>query len=260
MYEINIEMVTPWLIAAAMLLLGWIVIKILNKTVLKALKKSVLDPVLYKFICNGIIVICWIILTGTILSYVGIPLTTFITVLGVAGAAIALSLKDSLGNIAGGLIIIVSKPFKKGDFIEVGAAIGKVDQIDLLFTRLLTLDNKSVYIPNGNLSTSVIVNYSSEEMRRVDCKFGIDNTGSIPLAKDILSVIAEQSDMILSDPAPIIGVLEQSNGIVYIDMKVWCTTNNYLAVKYFLEENVKIAFDEAGIGTPIPHLNVHTKK
>jgi len=260
MSEVNIEIIMPWLIAAGMILAGWIVIKILSKIVIKALKKSSLDPVLHKFIGHGLIAICWIVLVGTALSYAGVPLSTFITVLGVAGAAIALSLKDSLSNIAGGIIIIVSKPFTKGDFIEAGPAMGTVDQIDLLFTRLLTTDNKVVHIPNGNLSTSVIVNYSSEDKRRVDCRFGISGTSSISKAKEILSVIAEQSDMIFSAPEPVIGIAEQSNGIVFIDMRVWCATGDFGAVKYFLEENVKIAFDEAGIEMPVPHINIHTKK
>jgi small conductance mechanosensitive channel len=260
MREISVEMMMPWFVAAAMLLLGWVVIKVLNKIVKKALKKSSLDPVLYKFISSALMAVCWIVLIGTVLSYVGVPLSTFITVLGVGGAAIALSLKDSLGNIAGGVIIIISKPFKKGDFIEIDKVVGKVDQIDLLFTKLLTIDNKVIHIPNGTLGTSMIMNYSSEQKRRVDCKFGISGTSDILKAKDILSVIAEQSDMILREPVPLIGVVEQSNGIVFFDMKVWCATDDFWTVKYFLEENVKLAFDEAGIEMPVPHINVHAKK
>lgn len=259
-FETDAELLLPWLIAAGMLIAGFIAIKIISRIVKRTLKKTALDAALHRFIYHGVGGACWIVLIGTILSYLGVPLSTFITVLGVAGAAIALSLKDSLSNIAGGVIIMISQPFKKGDFIETGSEKGSVDGIDLLMTTLLTVDNKVVHIPNGMLSTSVIINYSSEDRRRVDCVFGIGASSSVSKAKDILSAVTEQNEMILDSPAPVIGVADQSDGIVFIDMKVWCMTNNYAAVKYFIEETVKAAFDEAGIETPIPHINVHTKK
>lgn len=257
---IDIETILPWLIAATMLLIGFIMIRILYKVIIKVLKKSSLDSVLHEFIGRGFMVVCGIVLIGTALSYAGVPVSTFITVLGVVGAAIALSLKDSLGNIAGGVAIMISKPFKKGDFIEVDQIIGEVQQIDLLFTKLLTLDNRAVHIPNGHLSSSIIMNYSSEPKRRIDCRFGIRSTSDISKAKEILWEIALQSDLLFKEPEPMIGVFEQSNGIVFIDMKVWFATGTFWEVKYFLEETVKIAFDEAGIEMSAPHINIHTKK
>jgi small conductance mechanosensitive channel len=253
-------MIIPWLVVALIFLIGWVAIKILSKVTVKTLKKSSIDPTLHKFIHNGLVVVCWIVLIGIALPRVGISLSTFITVLGVAGAAIALALKDSLGNIAGGVIIIVSKPFKKDDTVEIGGVVGKVDQIDLVFTTLLTFDNKMVYVPNGNLSTSTIINYSSEEKRRVDCRFGVSGMSSIQKVKEILGVVAEQNDLIFKEPSPLIGIAEQSDGIVFIDLRVWCSTADSLDVKYFLEENVRIAFDEAGIEMQTPHINVHIRK
>ncbi|MCL1982476.1 MAG: mechanosensitive ion channel family protein [Clostridiales bacterium] len=254
------QAVKPWLIVAAILLLGWAAVKIISKTLTKTLKKTALDPTLHKFINNITVTVCWIVLIGVALPVVGVSLSAFLTMLGVAGAAIALALKDSLGNIAGGIIVIVSKPFKKGDIVETGGATGKVDEIGLLFTTLLTADNKIVYIPNGKLSTSTITNCSSERNRRVDCRFGIGSASSISKAKEVLAVIAEQSDLILKDPAPVIGIAEHSEGIVFIDMKVWCRTGDSVDVRYFLEENVKIAFDEAGIEMQAPNIIVHFKK
>ena len=247
--KVEIAAIEPWVIAAALFLLGLLVIKLISVIIKKTLKKTSVDPVLHKFLGNGIVAACGVALIGTILSYIGVPLSTIITMLGVIGAAIALALKDSLGNIAGGIIVIISKPFKKGDFIEVSGVSGTVDQIDLLFTTIITLDNKVVYVPNGSLSTSIITNSTAEEKRRVDCKFGISSLCGIPEAKDILLAVAEQSAMILRDPAPVTGIAGQSNGTVFIDLKVWCATADCVAVKYFLEENVKIAFDEAGIET-----------
>jgi len=257
--NIEFETIKPWLAVPALIIIGLLVIKILCVIIRKTLKRTALDPVLHEFIVKGFGIVFGIILVGTVLSQGGTPISTILTMLGVAGAAIALALKDSLGNIAGGIIIIVSEPFKKGDMVEIMGVVGKVNQIDLLFTTLLTFDNKMVYIPNGSLSTSVIINYSREEKRRVDCKFGISADSSIPGAKEILHAVAGKSEMILSDPPPIIGVAEQSGGVLFLDMRVWCATEDVFALKYFLEENVKIAFDEAGIETWIPRIKVDFK-
>jgi len=256
----EIDTIEQWLIALSVLAIGFFAIKLISVAVKKTLRKTSLDPVLHRFVVNGTSVILGILLLSGILSYLGVTLSAIVAMIGVAGAAIALALKDSLGNIAGGMIIIASKPFKKGDTVESGGIVGRVEQIDLLFTTLMTFDNKVVYIPNGNLSTSTIINYSAEDKRRVDCKFGISVKSSVSDAKEILYVVAEQSEMILKEPTPLVGVSEQSDGIVYLDMKVWCATDNYLTVKYFIEENVKLAFDEGGIDTQVRHLNVHVKK
>jgi len=156
-----------WAIAAVLILVGLFAIKILCVIIKKTLGKTALDPLLHRFIVKGFAISCGIVLVGTVLSLNGVPVTTIVTMLGVAGAAVALALKDSLGNVAGGLIIIISKPFNKGDMIETNGVVGQVDQIDLIFTTLLTTDNKVIYIPNGKLSTSVIVNSSSDSERNI---------------------------------------------------------------------------------------------
>lgn len=248
-----------WGIAALILIAGVVAIKVLMSIVTKALMKSPLDAALYKFICNGLKTILWIVLLGTLLSWLGVPISTFVAIVGVAGAAVALALKDSLGNVVGGFIILLSKPFRKGDFIEVNNVTGKADQIDLLFTTMRTVDNKIVYLPNGLLSTSVIVNSTLAQNRRVDCRFSISYDSEIDKAKEILSVIAEQNELIRSNPEPIIGVADLLNGCINIDMKVWCETDHYWTVKYFLEENVKIAFDEAGIEIAHSPMDVYIK-
>ena len=260
MTDYNFVFFIPWLIAAAILLVGFVAIKIISRAVGKALKKTSLDPTLHRFVSNVAIAACWIAVVGMALPVLGVSLSAFLAMLGVAGAAIALALKDSLGNIAGGIIVIITKPFKRGDIIEAGDAAGTVDSIGMLYTTLVTPDNKVVHMPNGKLSTSTIVNFSAESKRRVDCKFGISSASSVPAAKEILTVLAEQSDMVLPDPAPIIGVSGHSDGMVFIDVKVWCNTADVFDVKYFLEENAKLAFDESGIEMQAPHIVVHMKK
>ena len=154
---------THWLIAAVLLLLGWIVIKAILKVVERALRKSPLDAALYKFISNSIAAVLWVLLIGSLLSWVGVPVSTFVAVVGVVGAAVALALKDSLANVAGGIIILFAKPFKNGDRIHVQNVTGNVDQIDLLYTTLRTPEGEVILVPNGLIGTSVITNAGQDD-------------------------------------------------------------------------------------------------
>lgn len=246
--------------AVLTLLIGWIAIRILLRIEKKALGKSRLDEALHLFILKGTKAILWIVLIMTILPKLGVPVTSFITVLGAAGAAIALALKDSLGNIAGGIIILINKPFCRGDTIEVADTTGMVDSIDLLTTQLHTFDNKVVTIPNGTITMSVLINYSREDMRRVDCVFSISYEADILKAKEILLNVVSCNPDILAEPEPIAGVASHGDNAVLLDLKVWCSTENFFAVKYYLEENVKLAFDEAGIGIPYPQMDIHIQR
>lgn len=246
--------------ALLVFIIGIIVIKILLGITRRALSKTPLDSSLHTFIQNSTEAILVGILLITLLGVMGIPTSTFIAVLGACGAAIALALKDSLGNIAGGIIILVTKPFKRGDYIDITEVAGIVEEIDLLYTTLKTFDNKVVSVPNGKLTTSVMTNYSKEQTRRVDCNFGIGYEDDICKVKDVLLAVAESNPNIFKEPIPFVGVSSHGESCVNIDFKVWCKTEEYWNVKYFLEENVKLAFDEAGISIPYPQLDIHTKK
>ncbi|MEG0924655.1 MAG: mechanosensitive ion channel family protein [Anaerovoracaceae bacterium] len=239
---------------------GFIALKIILHILKKALEKSKLDEALHAFILNATKIILWVVLIISLLSFLEVPAAPFITVLGACGAAIALALKDSLGNIAGGIIIIINKPFGKGDTIEISGVLGKVESIDLLVTQLKTFDNKVVTVPNGTITNSVLVNYSRENMRRVDCVFNISYDADLLKAKEILQIVAESNPDIFSEPEPIIGVASHLDSAVTMDLKVWCATENFFDIKYFLEENVKLAFDEVGISIPYPQMDVHVIK
>ncbi len=246
--------------ALLVLLIGYIIIRIIIRITKRALIKSNLDLALHTFIENSIKVVLWIVLAVTVLGVLDIPTSTFVAVLGAGGAAVALALKDSLGNIAGGIIILVTKSFKKDDFIDITEVSGVVQHIDLLYTTLKTFDNKVVSVPNGKITNNVLINYSSEETRRVDCKFGIGYEDSIDEARDILRNVAAANPEIFTDPEPFFGVSGHGASSVDIDFRVWTKCENYWNVKYFLEENVKIAFDEAGINIPYPQMDVYLKK
>lgn len=238
------------------IVIGLIVIKLILSFTRRALKRSSLDVVLYTFIINAIKGVSVIILITMCLGTLGVQMSTIVAVLGAAGAAIALALKDSLANIAGGVMIIVTKPFSRDDYIDIGTVSGKVKDIDLFLTTLRTYDNKTITVPNGLVNTSILVNHSREEIRRVDCKFGISYESNIAMAKKLMREICEKSDLILNKPEATIGVSRHDDSCVLMDMLAWCRTEDYWTVKYFLEEEVKRVFDENGIEIPYPHMDV----
>ena len=144
--------------------------------------------------------------------------------------------------------------------IDTAGINGIVENIDLFVTTLKTFDNKVITIPNGTINTSVIVNYSREHSRRVDCKFGISYDSDIARAKDVLLAVAQSNPDVYQEPAPFIGVASQGDSAVLFDLRVWCDTDKYYDVKYYLEEQVKLAFDEANISIPFPQMDVHVVK
>ncbi len=241
-------------------IVGLLLIKVLLRITKKTLQKTTLDESMHVFIASAAKIILYILLIVVILGYMNVPIAPLVTVLGAGGAAIALALKDSLGNIAGGIIILANKLFKKGDVIEVAGEQGIVDNIDLFVTTLKTYDNKVVTVPNGTVTTSVIVNYSKEDTRRVDCTFGISYDSDIAKAKDVLLAVTEVCPEILKEPEPVIGVREHQDSAVLLDLKAWCKTGDYADVKYFLYEQVKLAFDEANITIPYPQMDVRVTK
>jgi small conductance mechanosensitive channel len=260
MSEKNIEILIRFGVVLCILLVGYLVIRILCSIIRKALIRSKLDEVLYAFIINCVRIVLWVLVFITALEYVDFKVTGILTALGAAGVAVALALKDSLGNFAGGILIIISKPFKKGDYIEDYQTAGLVEKIDLLYTTLVTYDNKVITVPNGKLANSTIVNYTRSETRRVDCSFSVTYEDDIVKVKDILQAVAESNPIIFDEPAPLIGVAKQGEGRIEVDLKVWCKTDDYLDVKYYLHEQVKLAFDEADIQMAYPQMEVKLKK
>jgi len=242
--------------ALLILIIGMVIMKIVLHIVRKTLEKSTIDEVLYHFILKIAKIALWVVLILLIMECFGFKASSLLTVLAAAGAAIALALKDSLANVAGGIMILINKPFCQDDYVDINGATGKVKKIDLFVTHLHTYDNKVVTIPNGIVNTSILTNYTKENMRRVDCKFSVSYDSDIKEVKDILSGIAESNPMIMKDPEPIIGVAEHGSNGVIMDLLAWCITDDYYDVKYYLEEEVKLAFDKAGIDIPFPQMDV----
>lgn len=245
-----IKLMTETGIALLSFIVGWIVITIFIKVLRKLLDRSKVDRSLHAFITNGIRVIFLIVLAIIILQEMGLNTSSLITVLGAGGAAIALALKDSLGNVAGGFLILINKPFKCGDLIAVNGSVdatGIVDEIDLLHTKMHTGDNKIITVPNGLMSSSVLTNYTESGIRRVDKVYKLAKDTDISKAKEVLMAVAKSNPLVLSTPEPIIGVSSIDAYAISIDLKLWCNPDDYYVLAYKIEEAATEALRAADI-------------
>lgn len=235
-----------------MKLIGWIR-KILRKT----LEKRDADTGLIQFLDSLVKVLLYLMLAMSILQKFGVETTSVVAILGSAGVAIGLALQGSLANFAGGVLILLLKPFKVGDYIIQGSLEGTVTEIQLFYTTLLTPDNRRVVFPNGQLSDNSLTNVTAEEKRRLDIQVGISYNSSIQDAKKIMEKIAANDVDVLKDPAPMTAVEKLGESSVNMLLRVWVPTDKYWDVKFRLTEAVKLSFDEGGIEIPFNQLDVH---
>lgn len=256
-----VELGSAWgiklLVAIIVLIVGAKLIKALTKWIRKSPKLDKLDSSLRSFLVSFSKIALYIVLIITVAMILGIPATSFITILASCGVAIGLALQGSLSNFAGGIMILLFKPFKVGDYIEASGESGTVEEITVVYTVLLTPDNKRVTIPNGTLTNSVIENYSAEKNRRVDLKFSTDYSADIETVKNVLTKVAESHPLALKDPAPMVRLSEHSDSALTYTVRIWCKNEDYWDVYFDTTEKVKKAFDENGIEIPYPQLDVH---
>lgn len=218
------------------------------------------DPTLNKFLCGLISVVLKLMLFISVASMIGIETTSFIAVVGAAGLAIGLALQGSLANFAGGVLILIFKPFKVGDTIEAEGHLGSVEEIQILYTIVNTFDNKRIVIPNGSLSNATLTNVSVYDKRRCDMTFGIGYDDDIDKAKEVLQRLYEEDERSLSDPAPRICVGGLGDNSVNLMFRPWVATDDLWPYYWDMQEKVKKAFDEEGISIPYPQRDVHIYK
>lgn len=218
------------------------------------------DPTLNKFLCGLIGVVLKILLLISVASMVGIATTSFVAIIGAAGLAIGFALQGSLANFAGGVLILIFKPFKVGDTIEAQGFLGAVDEISILYTIVNTFDNRRIVIPNGSLSNATLVNVSIYDKRRCDMTFGIGYGDDIDKAKGILKRLMEEDERSLVDPAPRICVAGLGDSSVNLMFRVWVPTDDLWPYYWEMQEKVKKAFDAEGISIPFPQRDVHLYK
>ncbi len=244
--------------ALIIFVIGLIVVSIINGIVRNVLSKAKMDQILVNFISA---IVRWLLLLFVViaaLSKLGLNTNSLIALIGAAGLAIGLSLKDSMANFAAGVMLLVFRPFKTGDFVEVASTSGSVKEINIFSTTLLTPDNKQVIIPNGNIYSDVITNYSATGTRRVDMVFGIAYEDDIAKAKGIIEGILKADNRILKSPEYVVAVGELADSSVNFYVRPWVATSNYWPVYFDLMETIKLEFDKNGISIPYPQIDVHT--
>jgi small conductance mechanosensitive channel len=257
LYEMLISYGPKLIYGIIVLFLGLWITKIMTRSISKLMAKRNIDASLRPFVRSSVSIVLKALVIITVAGMLGVEMTSFVAMLGAAGFAIGMALSGTLQNFAGGVMILIFKPFKVGDYIEAQSYFGLVVEIQIFNTILNTPDNKVIIIPNGGLSTGSMVNYSKNPTRRLDFTFGIGYSDDIDKAKAVLYDIVNAYDNILKDPAAFIAVSELGDSSVNFIVRVWVKSENYWAVHFYLPEQVKKGFDNNGISIPFPQRDVH---
>ncbi|GGD39125.1 mechanosensitive ion channel protein [Malaciobacter pacificus] len=235
----------------------WVARKLTDLVVKITRKTGKVDETLLKFLSNIIFYVLMIVVILTALEQLGVDTTSFLAILGAAGLAIGLALKDSLSNFASGVMIIMFRPFKVGDFINAGGVSGSVEEISIFNTILKTGDNQTLIVPNGAITSGTITNVNAKPTRRVDLVVGIGYDDDIKKAKEVLNTIITSDERVLVDEGVTVAVSELADSSVNFVVRAWVNTPDYWAVKFDLTENIKLTFDKEGISIPYPQQDVH---
>ncbi len=260
LWESFVAYIPTLLVALGLFIIGTIINKIVMKLLSKGLKRSRLDVTIHSFLKSLVKVVLYSVVIIMVLSLLGIPMTSIITVVGSAGLAIGLSMKDSLSNVAGGMLILFEKPFKKDDFIDINGISGTCKEISILNTKLRTADNKVIYLPNGSVANATIINYSQMPTRRIEWTFSISYDNDFRKAIGVIQNIANTHEKINSSPEPFVRGAALGTSSVDIIVRVWVNSSDYWDVYYDMVELIKEEFDKEGITIPYNQLDVHVIK
>jgi small conductance mechanosensitive channel len=241
------------------LVIGLWISKLITKRVGKSLENSSIDISLVPFLRSFTNIILKALVAITVMGMIGIQMTSFVAIIGAAGLAVGLALSGTLQNFSGGVIILILKPFKVGDFIEAQGFLGTVKEIDIFSTMLNTPDNKLVIIPNGPLSTDAVINYSAEQLRRVDWKFGIAYTDDVENFKRAINQFISEDNRILKEPVGFIGLSELGDSSVNFAVRVWVDSADYWGVFFEMNEKVYTKFPDYDLNIPFPQIDVHVQ-
>ncbi len=243
--------------AGFVLIIGfWFANKKLVPIIGKILKNKNIDVTVRLFLDSFAKILLKVFIVITAISILGVDNTSLVAVLGAISFAIGLALQGSISNFAGGILLIVFKPMKVGDFVDIGGHIGTVDSIQILSTRLLTLDNKVIFLPNAKVSNSEIINYSVMSTRRLDQTYGVDYDSDIDQVKSILMEEIHKIESILKNPEPFVALSEHADSALIFTIRVWLNAEDYWGVHFALLENIKKRFDQEGINIPYPVVDV----
>lgn len=243
--------------AIVVLIIGLWIIGRITRVLKKTFEKREMDPSLRGFLSSMISVLLKVLLVISVMSMVGIAVTSFIAILGAAGLAIGLALSGTLQNFAGGVILLIFKPFKVGDFITAEGHSGTVEDIQIFVTYLKTPQNVTIIIPNSGLATNSLTNYSAKPVRRVDWSFGIAYGDSFDKAKEVILKLIQEDERILKDPEPFIALGELADSSVNITVRAWVNSGDFWGVFFDMNEKVYKTFEKEGINIPFPQMDVH---
>lgn len=255
------QYVIPWAVniffALVIFVLGRWVVKLIIGVLRKLLVRAKMDEILVNFVCSiaSTALILFVVIAA--LQQLGVDTTSLVALLGAAGIAVGLALKDSLANFAAGVMLIIFHPFKAGDFVEAGGTSGVVEKISIFSTQMRTGDNREVIVPNGAIYGGLITNFSARETRRIDMVFGVGYGDDLKRAREIIAEILAADERILQDPAPVVAVSELGASSVDFVVRPWVKSGDYWAVRWDLTEKIKLAFDAGGISIPFPQRDVH---
>ncbi|MCK5842140.1 MAG: mechanosensitive ion channel [Candidatus Sabulitectum sp.] len=248
------------LTALAIVLLGRWVAVVIRKTVRKALLKKNVDATIVNFSCSIAYVSLMAFIVIAALGQLGVQTSSFVAILGASALAIGLALQGSLSNLSAGMILMVTRPFKIGDYIEASGDAGVVELISLLATTLKTVDNKKIIIPNSKLIGGSIINYTAEKLRRIDLTVGVSYDSDLRVVRKILMDELTKEERVLKDPAPFVGVVEMADSSVNLVVRPWVNTADYWDVFFSLNESIKLRLDAEGIPIPFPQTDIHLYK
>ena len=248
------------LLALAIFFVGRYVIKGINRVVARMMERRNIDQGIKSFLQSFVNIVLTVMLVITVVSALGVDTTSFAALIASAGVAVGMALSGNLQNLAGGLLLLLFKPFKVGDYIEAQGMAGSVKEIQIFHTVITTVDNKDVFIPNGALSSGNVVNYSHNETRRVDITVGVEYGEDIDKVRRVLADLIAQDARILKDPAHAILLSSLSASSVDVQLRVWTSSADYWNVYFELTERIYNEFNRQGIGFPFPQLTVHTAK
>ncbi|NVJ67382.1 MAG: mechanosensitive ion channel [Gammaproteobacteria bacterium] len=258
--ELGTEYAPKLAMALVVFIVGLMVIRMITGAMKRLFDKKDYDETLERFLLSLTGMILKVLLIVTVVTMLGVQMTSFVAILGGAGLAIGMALSGTLQNFAGGVMLLIFRPYKVGDVIEAQGHVGKVDEIQIFNTVLLTPDNKTIIIPNSPISTNSIVNYSDQGTRRVDFTIGIGYDDDIDQAKEVIMSVITKDERVHQDPAPFIAVSELADSSVNFTLRVWANVADYWGVYFDNLEAIKKALDAANISIPYPQTDVHLHK
>lgn len=251
----------PWginiVMALAIFVIGRRIVGMIVRMIARLMAKGGVDAMLVSFVSSIVNAVLLLFIIIAALNQLGVDTTSFIALIGAAGLAVGLALQGSLQNFASGVLLIIFRPFKIGDFIEAGGASGVVEEMGIFSTKMKTGDNREIIVPNGAIYGGNIVNNSARDTRRIDMVFGIGYDDDIRKARDIIQSIIDADSRILKKPATLVAVGELADSSVNFNVRPWVASGDYWSVLYALNEKIKLAFDDAGISIPYPQMDVH---